>query len=77
MMILILFIKLGLGHMLIRIKPIWHTWLVKVMQYRVSDIRVKRGGMKNGLQLKLKICGYNPFQTNNDKNRQKNKQTNK
>ena len=47
------------------------------MQYRVGDIRVKRGGMKNGLQLKLKICGYNPFQTNNDKNRQTNKQTNK
>ena len=22
---------LGLGHILIRIRPIWHTWLVRVM----------------------------------------------
>ena len=23
-------------------KPIWHTWLVKVMKCRVGDVRVKR-----------------------------------
>ena len=27
----------------IRIRPIWHTWLVKVMICRVGNIRVKRG----------------------------------
>ena len=28
--VLILFIVLELEHILIRIRPIWHTWLVKV-----------------------------------------------
>ena len=31
------------GHILIRIRPIWHTWLVRVMKCRVDNIRVKRG----------------------------------
>ena len=43
MIILVLFIVLGLGHVLIRIRPIWHTRLVKVTICRVSNIRVKRG----------------------------------
>ena len=33
---------LGLGHILIRIRPIQHTWLVKVMICRVDNIRIKR-----------------------------------
>ena len=43
MIILVLFITLGLGHILIRIRPIWHTWLVKILKYRVGNIRVQRG----------------------------------
>ena len=39
----VLFIILELGHILIRIKPIKYTWLVKVMKYPVGNIRVKRG----------------------------------
>ena len=43
MIIPALFIVLGLGHILIRIRPIRHTWLVKVMICRVGNIRVERG----------------------------------
>ena len=34
---------LGLGHVLIRIRPIRYTRLVKVMICRIGNIRVKRG----------------------------------
>jgi len=38
----VLFMILGLGHILTWIRPNWHTWFVKVMIYRVDNIRVKR-----------------------------------
>ena len=38
----VLFIVLGVGHVLIRIRLIWHTRLVKIMICRVNNIR-KRG----------------------------------
>jgi len=43
MIISVLFIVLGLGHVLIRIRPTQHAWLVKVMICLVGNIRVKRG----------------------------------
>ena len=42
MIVPVLFIVLGLGHVMIRIRPIWHTRLVKVMICLVGNIR-KRG----------------------------------
>jgi len=39
----VLFIVLGLGYVLIRIRLIWHTRLVKVMIYWVGNIWVKIG----------------------------------
>ena len=41
--VLVFFIILKLGHVLIRIRAIWDTWLVKVMICQVGNIRVKRG----------------------------------
>jgi len=43
MIILVLFIVLGLGRVLIRIRPSQHIRLVKVMVCRVGNIRVQRG----------------------------------
>jgi len=42
MIIPILFIILELGHILIRIRSIRHTWMLKVMKHGVGNIRVKR-----------------------------------
>ena len=39
----VLIIKLKLGHILIWIRLIWHTWLVNIMICQVGNIRVKRG----------------------------------
>ena len=35
--------NIGTGYTLIRIRPIRHTWLVKVMKCRISNIRIKGG----------------------------------
>ena len=43
MIIPVLFIVLGPGHVLIWIRQIQHTWLVKVMICQVGNVRVKRG----------------------------------
>jgi len=57
-------IILGLGHMLSQIKPIQHTWLVKVMQCRVSDIWVKRGQGEIWIHTIMeKNYGDDPFHT--------------
>ena len=40
-----------IGHILIRIRPIWHTRLVKVMICRVGNIRIERCWVKYGFEL--------------------------
>ena len=45
MIIPILFIIMGLRHVLIQIRPIWHTRLVKVMICRVGNIRKRSQGV--------------------------------
>jgi len=44
MIIPVLFIILGIWHALIRIRPIMHTWLVKVIKCRVGNIQKKGQG---------------------------------
>jgi len=75
MIILILFIILGLGHILIRIKPIRHTLLVKNYEIQVSVIQ-KKGRCVIWIIIKIeKNCCSNPFHTKWQKQTKKNKQT--
>ena len=69
---------LGLGHVLIRIRPIRHTMLVKVMICRVNNIQ-KRGCCVIWITIKIeKKCHYKPYHTRNVKQKKKkNKQISK
>ena len=81
MIIPVLFIVLGLGHVLIRIRPIRHTWLVKIMICRVGNIQVKRGQGVIWITIKIrKIVVINHItqeMLKTNKEKQTNKQTKK
>ena len=72
-------IRLGACVILIRIRPIRHTMLVKVMIYRVSNIR-KRGCVI-WITIKIEkivvISHITQEMSNTNKEKQTNKQTNK
>jgi len=53
MIVPILFIIWGLGHVLILISPIMHTWLVKVMICQVGNIRFTRGWGVTWITIKI------------------------
>jgi len=78
MIVRVLFILLGLGYILIRIRPIWHTWLVGVMKYRVGNIRVKkdRGEVWITIYVRIIIIIIHITKMSKIKNK-KSKQTNK
>ena len=73
-------IRLGAWVILIRIRPIWHTRLVKVMICRVGNIR-KRGWGVIWITIKVEkivIIGHiTQWNTNKKKEKQTNKQTKK
>ena len=80
MIIPVLFIILGQGHVFIRTRPIWHTNLVKVMICRVGNIQ-KRGWGITWITIKMKkiivISHITQEMSNTNKEKQTNKQTNK
>ena len=77
MIVPVMFIVLGLGYILIRIRPIWHTWLVKVMICRVGN-RVKRGWDEIWITIKIeKIIVINHITQEMLKTNKENKQINK
>jgi len=77
MIIPVLFIALGLGHVLIQIRPIRHTWLVKVMICRVGNIRVKKDQDVIWITIKIeKIIVIRHITQKMSKTSKKNKESN-
>ena len=66
-------------HVLIQIKPIRHTWLVKIMKFWVDNIRIKRGQCEVWITICIGIIVIIIHITKMSKTKQKqaNKQTNK
>ena len=79
MIIPVLFIILGLGHVLIRIRPIWQTRLVKVMICWVGNIR-KRGWCVIWITIKIEkivVISHITQEMSKSIKKQTNEQTNK
>ena len=78
MIISVLFIILGLGHILSRIIPTWHKWLVHVVHSRVGVIQVKWGQGEIWIHINIeKIVVVKIYFTIYKKNKQTNKQRKK
>ena len=72
----VFFIILGVEHVLIRIRSIRHTWLVKIMIYRVGKIR-KSGRGVTWITIKIEKIVVISHITQETSNTNKEKQTNK
>ena len=80
MIISVLFIVLGLGHVLIQIRPIRHITLVKVIICQVGNIQKRSWGI-TWITIKIGkivvISHITQEMSNTNKEKQTNKQTNK